>query len=379
MYEVIEKSLIELEQGKKIVLATVVNTKGSTPQKIGSKLLIRTDGSTVGTLGGGCVEGDLWFESKTMLEENTPEESRYREYTLNQELAEEEGLVCGGTMFFLLDKLEPNKKNIEYLRTLQNSLNGKEGGKSLITLVDSTNNKITTGTKKIFDFDQTSNIKNDEIFADPNQIEDVINNRQNKCVKLEDGNEWYVEMYTTPSTLLICGGGHIANSLAPLAHKLNFNVWITDDRKEFANSNRFPNAERIVNDLPENALKSLPVTENTYIIIATRGHRYDLVATQAAVSTNAKYIGLLGSMRKAILVSEDLLKNGIPEDKVKAIRSPVGLDLRGRSPDEIAVSIIAEMLMIREGGTGLSMAMPENIWKKITNKINNLVTNDKVK
>ena len=379
MHEVIEKSLIELEQGKKIVLATVVNTKGSTPQKIGSKLLIRKDGSTIGTLGGGCVEGDIWFESKTMLEENTPEESRYREYTLNQELAEEEGLVCGGTMFFLLDKLEPNKSNIEYLRTLQNSLNGKEGGKSLITLVDSTNNKIMTGTKKIFDFDQTSNIKNDEIFADPNQIEDVINNRQNKCVKLEDGNEWYVEMYTTPSTLLICGGGHIANSLAPLAHKLNFNVWITDDRKEFANSNRFPNAERIVNDLPENALKSLPVTENTYIIIATRGHRYDLVATQAAVSTNAKYIGLLGSMRKAILVSEDLLKNGIPEDKVKAIRSPVGLDLRGRSPDEIAVSIIAEMLMIREGGTGLSMAMPENIWEKITNKINNLVTNDKVK
>ena len=379
MYEVIEKSLIELEQGKKIVLATVVNTKGSTPQKIGSKLLIRKDGSTIGTLGGGCVEGDIWFESKTMLEENTPEESRYREYTLNQELAEEEGLVCGGTMFFLLDKLEPNKSNIAYLRTLQNSLNGKEGGKSLITLVDSTNNKIMTGTKKIFDFDQTSNIKNDEIFADPNQIEDVINNRQNKCVKLEDGNEWYVEMYTTPSTLLICGGGHIANSLAPLAHKLNFNVWITDDRKEFANRNRFPNAERIVNDLPENALKSLPVTENTYIIIATRGHRYDLVATQAAVSTNAKYIGLLGSMRKAILVSEDLLKNGIPEDKVKAIRSPVGLDLRGRSPDEIAVSIIAEMLMIREGGTGLSMAMPENIWEKITNKINNLVTNDKVK
>ena len=379
MHEVIEKSLIELEQGKKIVLATVVNTKGSTPQKIGSKLLIRKDGSTIGTLGGGCVEGDIWFESKTMLEENTPEESRYREYTLNQELAEEEGLVCGGTMFFLLDKLEHNKSNIEYLRTLQNSLNGKEGGKSLITLVDSTNNKIMTGTKKIFDFDQTSNIKNDEIFADPNQIEDVINNRQNKCVKLEDGNEWYVEMYTTPSTLLICGGGHISNSLAPLAHKLNFNVWITDDRKEFANRNRFPNAERIVNDLPENALKSLPVTENTYIIIATRGHRYDLVATQAAVSTNAKYIGLLGSMRKAILVSGDLLKNGIPEDKVKAIRSPVGLDLRGRSPDEMAVSIIAEMLMIREGGTGLSMAMPDNIWEKITNKINNLVTNDKVK
>jgi len=143
-------------------------------------------------------------------------------------------------MFFLLDKLEPNKSNVEYLRTLQNSLNGKEGGKSTITLVDSKNSNIMIGTKKTYDFDQTSNIKNDEIFIDSNQIEDVINNRQSKCVKLDDGNEWYVEIYTTPSTLLICGGGHIANSLAPLAHKLNFNVWITDDRKEFANSNRFP-------------------------------------------------------------------------------------------------------------------------------------------
>ena len=105
MYEVISNSLKELEQGKNIVLATVVNTKGSTPQKIGSKLLVRDDGSTVGTLGGGCVEGDIWFESKSMLEENSDSETRFREYTLNQELAEQEGLVCGGTMYFLLDKL----------------------------------------------------------------------------------------------------------------------------------------------------------------------------------------------------------------------------------------------------------------------------------
>ena len=104
MNEVIEKSINELEQGNKIIIATVVNTKGSTPQKIGSKLLVRKDGSTVGTLGGGCVEGDIWFEAKTMLDENTAQESRYKDYTLNQELAEQEGLVCGGTMFFLLDK-----------------------------------------------------------------------------------------------------------------------------------------------------------------------------------------------------------------------------------------------------------------------------------
>ena len=103
-----------------------------------------------------------------------------------------------------------------------------------------------------------------------------------------------------------------------------------------------------------------------------------MVATQAAVNTDAKYIGLVGSMRKAILVFEELLKNGVSEKRVKSIRSPVGLDLRGRSPDEIAVSIVAEMLMIREGGSGLPMTMPENIWSKITTKTKNLVTQTKI-
>ena len=378
MRDVFQAAIEEIKNKKKFVISTVTKTIGSTPQKTGAKLLVREDGSGVGTLGGGCVEGDIWFESKSMLEEDSDSETRFREYTLNQELAEQEGLVCGGTMYFLLDKLIPENQNIEHLRSLQNSLNGKDSGKSILTLVNTQNKDLSIGIKKTFDFENTNKISNDELINESEDIENTISNRSSKCVKLKDGNEWYVEIYTTPATLLICGGGHIANSLAPIAHKLNFNVWITDDRKEFANSNRFPNAERIVNDIPESALKSLPVTENTYIIIATRGHRYDLVATQAAVQTKAKYIGIVGSMRKAVLIFEDLLKNGISKEKVRAIRSPVGLDLRGRSPDEIAVSIIAEMLMIKEGGTGLPMAMPENVWSKITSKINNSLSKSKI-
>ena len=164
MYEVISNSLKELEQGKNIVLVIVVNTKGSTPQKIGSKLLVRDDGSTVGTLGGGCVEGDIWFESKSMLEEDSDSETRFREYTLNQELAEQEGLVCGGTMYFLLDKLIPENQNIEHLRSLQNSLNGKDSGKSILTLVNTQNKDLSIGIKKTFDFENTNKISNDEEF-----------------------------------------------------------------------------------------------------------------------------------------------------------------------------------------------------------------------
>ncbi|GIT12449.1 MAG: hypothetical protein CM1200mP33_6350 [Chloroflexota bacterium] len=191
MYEVISNSLKELEQGKNIVLATVVNTKGSTPQKIGSKLLVRDDGSTVGTLGGGCVEGDIWFESKSMLEEDSDSETRFREYTLNQELAEQEGLVCGGTMYFLLDKLIPENQNIEHLRSLQNSLNGKDSGKSILTLVNTQNKDLSIGIKKTFDFENTNKISNDELINESEDIENTISNRSSKCVKLKDGNEWY--------------------------------------------------------------------------------------------------------------------------------------------------------------------------------------------
>ena len=156
--------------------------------------------------------------------------------------------------------------------------------------------------------------------------------------------------------------------------KLGFHVFITDDRKEFANKERFPEADMIVDLKPEDAFPELPINRNTFIIIATRGHRYDNVALAAAVDTSAKYVGLLGSKRKTVLIYEDLIRSGVDIERIKQIRSPVGLDIHARTPDEIAVSIIAEILMFKLGGTGAPMKIDEWRVDKIRDKVGETIS-----
>ena len=146
-------------------------------------------------------------------------------------------------------------------------------------------------------------------------------------------------------------------------------MFVTDDREEFANPDRFPEADIIVAEKPETALPQLPINPNTFIIIATRGHRYDNVALEAAALTPAKYVGLLGSKRKTILIYEDLIRTGLPIERIREIRSPVGLDVRGRTPEEIAVSIMAEVLMFRLGGTGQPMKIEDWRIDRIREKV----------
>ncbi|MCH7787761.1 MAG: XdhC family protein, partial [Chloroflexi bacterium] len=155
----------------------------------------------------------------------------------------------------------------------------------------------------------------------------------------------------------------------PLAKTLGFRVFITDDREEFANEERFPEADIVVPLKPEEALSQLPINPNTFIIVATRGHRYDNVALEAAANTSAKYVGLMGSKRKTILIYEDLIRNGMSLERVKEIRSPVGLDIHARTPEEIAISIMSEILMFRLGGTGNSMQLEEWRVDRIAEKV----------
>ena len=144
--------------------------------------------------------------------------------------------------------------------------------------------------------------------------------------------------------------------------------FVTDDRQEFANADRFPEADIIIAKKPEEALGELPINPNTFIIVATRGHRYDNVALAAAARTSAKYVGLLGSKRKIILIYEDLMRMGISNERIRELRAPVGLDIGARTPEEIAVSIMSEVLMFRLGGTGSVMKLEERLMGRIEEK-----------
>ena len=360
MREVFQEAVTLLEQDDPIVVATVIRTKGSTPQKPGAKLLVRKDGSGVGTLGGGCVEGDIWFAAKQLLKREGA--AQYREYPLNEELAAEDGLVCGGTMYFLIDPLYSPKDYLSYAREIDDAYGGGNPVALASLIRPPAGSEMPTGAKLFIREDGST----EGSLGDPDLDRDAVENTRelmalgrNEYVVADNGSEYFIEAYTTPPQLVICGGGHVSKAIAPLAKSLGFRLFITDDREEFANKERFPEADIVVPLKPEEGLPKLPVNANTFIVVATRGHRYDNVALEAAAKTPARYVGLMGSKRKTILIYEDLIRNGMPLQRVKEIRSPVGLDIHARTPEEIAVSVMAEVLMFRLGGTGQPMKLEE--------------------
>ena len=193
---------------------------------------------------------------------------------------------------------------------------------------------------------------------------------RNEYVQHESGAEYFVEAYTTPPQLVVCGGGHVSKAIAPLAKPLGFRLFITDDREEFANPERFPEADILMPLKPEEALPK-PAYQRQHL---HRRRHARATATTTSPSRPlpalpAKYVGLMGSRRKTILIYEDLLRNGVPLDRVREIRSPVGLDVRARTPEEIAVSIMAEVLMFRLGGTGVPMKLEDWRLDRIVQKV----------
>ena len=371
MQEVFHEAVSRLEKGESVVVATVIRTKGSTPQKPGAKLLVRQDGTGAGTLGGGCVEGDIWFAAKQLMQQGG--DAEYREYELNEELAAQDGLVCGGTMYFLIDPVYSPEDYLPYAKEIDLAYKG-EGAVALATVTKSGSDGKSRIGDKLFirETGKTEgtlgNFETDRGAIEKAKV--LMIHGRNEYVMTASGAEYFIEAYTTPPQLVICGGGHVSRALASLAKPLEFRLFITDDREEFANEDRFPEADIVVSEKPEDALPELPINPNTFIVVATRGHRYDNTALLAAAKTPARYVGLMGSKRKTILIYEDLMRSDLGLDRIREIRSPIGLDIKARTPEEIAISIMSEVLMFRLGGSGLPMKLDEKqlarIWKKIS-------------
>lgn len=375
MKDVFKETKRLLNDRHKLVLATVVRTKGSTPQKPGAKLLVREDGSGVGTLGGGCVEGDIWFAAQQLLKNVGP--TQFREYQLNEDLAAEEGLVCGGTMYFMIDPIyEP-----EELLGFAHEINGAYSGEKPVALATLISNPgesilplgsgIETGRKLFIREDGTTigSLGSKSIDADAvGRGSQLMIHGSNEYVVTENGTEYFIEGYTSPPKLILVGGGHVSKAISSMADKLGFHVYITDDRSEFANNERFPEAKETIAMKPAQALDQIHITKNSFIVVATRGHKYDSDALAAAAKTSASYVGLLGSKRKIILIYEALVRMGLPKDRIKDLRAPIGLDINARTPDEIAISIMSEILMFQLGGSGANMKLEDKLIEKIFSK-----------
>ena len=183
-----------------------------------------------------------------------------------------------------------------------------------------------------------------------------------------EGTRFHAELFAPPPSLIVLGAGHVGKALAGLARGLGVSVTVIDDRPEYASRERFPEADRVIAAPIGEALRSLAIGPKAAIVVAMRSHDLDYDATASALRTPARYVGLMGARRKAVLVTERLVAEGFPIERVRALRAPIGLDIGARTPGEIAVSILAEWLMVRQGGTGSPMLLDSQLFEKATGR-----------
>jgi len=164
-----------------------------------------------------------------------------------------------------------------------------------------------------------------------------------------------IEVVQSPPVLLIVGAGHIGRSLCKLGAEVGFEVTVLDDRPDYANEERLPEAAHVLCEGFEPALERFPINRNTYIVMVSRGHKQDELSLRKVVVSNAAYVGMIGSKRRTSTVLQHLLDEGFPRAALDAVHTPIGLDIGAETPEEIAVSIMAEIIMTRRGGTGRVM------------------------
>ncbi|SVC07388.1 uncharacterized protein METZ01_LOCUS260242, partial [marine metagenome] len=274
MKEVFEEATNQLNEKHPLVIATVVRTKGSTPQKPGAKLLVRNDGSGVGTLGGGCVEGDIWYAAKQLMKNRGSAETIG--YELNEEIAAQDGLVCGGTMFFLVDPIYEKGQEALFLDEINSAYLGGEpvALASLVKTAPDIDAKLAGKLLIRADGSVEGTLGADNLNSEAIKCGiELMAYGNSKYVRSETGAEYFVEGYTTPPRIVLCGGGHVSRAIYTFAVNLGFNLTVIDDREEFANNKRFPLADVVVAESSAEGFRSVEINKNTFIVIATRGHR----------------------------------------------------------------------------------------------------------
>lgn len=254
--------------GQKCALATIVGVNGSIPSYESARILVREDGSMIGTIGGGCVEAEVWNAARDVIASERP---KRLSFTLGQDAAYDNGLICGGQL---------------------------------------------------------------EVFVEP---------------------------VVPQPRAFIFGAGHISKSLSKIADIAGFEPVVIDDREAFASRERFPEASAIHAAEYEEVFPKLDVTTSSYLIIVTRGHRDDMRVLRWAVTTPARYVAMIGSKRKVIAVVKELEKEGIPREAFERVSAPMGLAIGAITPEEIAVSVVAEMIAIRR--------QPDSDWRALSKSL----------
>lgn len=328
-----------LATGGERIVCQVVETKGSTPQKAGALMVVDPDGGQVGTLGGGCVENEVKMRAVARIGR---EGAEVHSFVLDHDHAWADGLICGGKMVVTVESAR-GPEALNYYREYARLLDAGDGLTESV-VIDPTRGGGTIGARALFDADGHPVAERGTV-GSPVRLTPLADRPRPRTV---DG------VATLPRLprirLVIVGAGHVGQAVANLAAQADFDVWVVDDRRQYANPARFPTAERFVVGPFNETLPSLNVDARTYALIVTRGHGHDQEALGTLAPTVAPYVGLIGSRRKIRLIFEALRDAGVPAEALARVAAPVGIDIGSESVIEIAVSIVAELIAQRNLG-----------------------------
>lgn len=357
-----------LEKGETVALATIVKRRGSVPREVGAKMIVHQGGAITGTVGGGCGEAEIWRSALSVIETGRPQSVFV---DLTEEISLSSQGVCGGTYEVFVQPWSQRVRPLaidlsmdEYARAAEAALASNRAA-ALATVIHATGLwRERLGAQMLIceDGALTGSLGLDKAREGDITAAATAAMRSGMPTVVDlagpEGSvaEVFLDPFLPRPGLIIVGAGHIAMPLAQLAHSLEFEVTVIDDRASFANAERFPQARQIIIGGAEQSLCGLTITPRSHIVLVTRAHSHDVEALRAVINSEAAYIGMIGSQRRVWAVYKLLHEEGVPAEKLARVRAPIGLDLGGTTPAEIALCIMAEIVMLRQGGTGLPLS-----------------------
>lgn len=354
-----------LRAGETVALATIVRTAGPTPRLAGARMVIRREGGHLGSVGGGCGEAAVVQAALAALDAGRP---RFVEADLTEDVTDESEAACGGRMECLIRPWglelapvveavlsETRSRRAVWLVTclaagpmagamvvVCHAAEGAGPAVEPLAWAGMSEGQALLAARTLSDGALPA--------ASPGESRSARSGPEEATLPL------LVEKIEPPPVLLVCGGGHIALPLARMGSALDFDVVVIDDRPSYANTARFPWAAQVLCAGFREALAAYPVDRTTYVVIVTRGHRQDMVCLRSLLGRGAGYLGMIGSRRRVAAILETLRAETEP-GALEELHSPVGLDIGAQTPAEIAISILAEVILTRRGGSGKPLTL----------------------
>ncbi len=317
-----------LQAGQSVATALVCTRAGSAPRRPGARMLFAGNGTVLGSVGGGTLESEVLRCMEQTLDHGR---AGIQRFTLSGEQAEKDGMICGGRMNVLTERIEPDRESLALYGEVQAKL-----GQERITLIS------------LLQQGRITHMLWPGCVGIPEHVVSALPGLRAMQVFTDEDQTWILEPLTSPCPCLVFGAGHVGRCTALLADQVGFAVTVLDDRREFLDPTLYPQAVdfQVLSGF-DRCLENSHVTPSTFVLIITRGHAHDAEVLAQALRTPAAYIGMIGSARKRDAIYASLRRTGIGENELARVHCPVGLPIGADTPEEIAVSIVAQMIQAR--------------------------------